>query len=181
MKSRLMLAKLAVAIVAAAGISAGVSTGNADAFSVPTSTLCPGTIQVPATKGYVNYGAFSIQFPDRYAWRSPCYPNYQQVISVTYRVFGFQRGTGWVLRSSTTRTSNADSTGAWIAGLFIPTPNADISVDVIVEWKLSNGVLIGSKRVDYDAIGDYACMNLLNCGVFSNPDVGAFIEFVTGY
>jgi hypothetical protein len=177
---KLRLAKLAVIIVAVAGVVAGVSTGNATAFSV-SPTGCPGSVQVPTTNGYFNYGAPQIELPQRFVWRSPCYSNYQQNISVRYRVWGFVRGTGWVLKSSVTRSATAGSTGAWITGLSGASPSADVSVDVLVEWRLTNGYLVGSKYVNYNAIGDYRCMSALNCGVFSNSDVGAFIHFVTGY
>ena len=180
MKSRTFLATLAAALMCFAAISAAVSTENADAFSV-TNTGCPGSVQVPATNGYFNGGAPQLDLPERFVWRSQCYSNYQQVVSVRYRVWGFVRGTGWVLKASVTRSATAGATGAWIAGLSGNSPSAWVSVDVLVEWRLTNGYLIGSQYVNYDAVGDYRCLSALNCGVFSNSEVGAFIHFVTGY
>ena len=174
-------AKLAVAIVAVAGAVAGVSTGTAAAYSV-TNSGCPGGIQVPRTNGY-NYGGYpSFDFPQRFAWRSSCYSAYTQVISVRYRLWGYVRGTGWVERSSVTRTATVapGPEGAWIMGLSGASPAADISAGVTVEWRLTNGYLIGSQYVNYNAIGDYRCATG-GCGIYSDPTMGAYIHFVTAY
>ena len=104
------------------------------------------------------------------------------MISVRYRLFGYVRGTGWVLRSSTTRTAtvNPGYSGAWMAGRSGLSPNADVSADVRVEWRLTNGYLVGSTYLDYNSVRDYRCITVA-CGVFSDPAVGAYIHFVTGY
>lgn len=177
---KLTLAKLAVAIVAVAGSVAGVSTGTAEAYSV-TNSNCPGGIQVPRTNGY-NGGAPSFEFPQRFAWRSPCYSSYTQVISVHYLLWGYVSGTGWVKQVSTTRTATVSPgfEGAWIMGQSGSARSADISAGVLVEWRLTNGALIGSQYVNYNALGDYRCATG-GCGIYSDPTMGAFIHFVTAY
>ncbi len=182
---RRRLVKLAAATLAVAATVAGVSTETASAVSV-TKNGCVGKVQVPVIKGYnygaASYGAPTFVFPTRFVWRSTCYSKRTQVVTVRYRLWGYMRNTqGWQKRVEVTRSARVrPGYGAWIRELTGYSPNADISGDVLVKWKLTNGRLIGSKYLNYNAIGDYRCVTV-RCGVFPNAAMGAFIHFVTGY
>src|SRR4051794_38395206 len=78
---------LLVAIVFAALVAArGVATAQAYSYQ---NTGCAGSVQVPAIIGYYNSIGPAFEFPQRYAWRSPCYSAYTQVINVRYRMWSF--------------------------------------------------------------------------------------------
>jgi hypothetical protein len=180
-KMKFWIVRLAAVIVVVAGAVGGPSAGSAAAYS-QTNSRCPGTVQVPTTNGYNNPIGASFEFPQRVAWRSPCYSAYNQVINIRYRLWGYDPPTHqWVNFNSTWRTATAPPGYAvWLLGWGGGSPYANISADVLVEWRLTNGYLIGSSYLNYDAIGDYFCgvgAGMGPCHVYSDPTMGAYIHF----
>jgi len=143
------------------------------AFTV-TPSGCPGTIQAPRIVGLGDF--MTVHFPERFAWRSPCYANYTQVITVTYRLWGLNLQTGqWLMHGETPRSAQSapNTQGAWIANWVPGVFYRFVSGDVRVEWRTLNGTLIGSKYINYNSAADYLCSSG-PCGIFSNePTVGA--------
>jgi hypothetical protein len=174
-KASRMIARLLTAMLVAATLLAAVGAGRAGAMTAKTS-LCPGSVEAPTINGYQSLSGPYFEFPKRIAWRSPCYSAYTQIISLRYRLFRKNLQTGqWgdpistVRRGSVSPSYSGLSAGAW-SGL---APGSNISGDVLVEWRLTNGALIGSTYIDYDATSDYRCLTTLGCGVYSDPIVGA--------
>ena len=168
------LAMLALVVVSAA-LAAGVGASPANAFTASNSG-CPGTVQVPQTRGY--YGLQ--EFPQRFAWRSACYANYTQVIKIRYRTWGFNLVTRrWEFAGELWREARSEpgSAGAWLQGFNGLPRYANVSVDVLVEWRLTNGYLVGSTYVDYNAVSDYVCVQTPSCRIYSDPVVGAYLHF----
>jgi len=166
-----------VAIVSAAALAA------AAAFAAPARAWtaqyggCAGSVQVPTTNGY--WGSI-FEFPARNAYRSPCYAAYAQVISIRYRLWGFNLQTRqWVYYTEFNWTSAPVAPGykttfpSWMTG----STYANISADVLVQWRLTNGTLIDSVYLNYNSISDYACQAGTSCRVYSDPVMGAYLHF----
>jgi hypothetical protein len=172
--NRRILATVALAIVSVS-LLACVGVSPANAFSV-TASGCPGTVQAPVFKA--PYGTF-FEFPQRYAWRSPCYASSTQVVKIRYRLWGLNLNTRqWQYVGEQWREGRSDpgTQGAWVAGYSAVSTWGNVSADVLVEWRLTNGFLIGSKYVDYNSVYDYQCF-MQGCGIYTDPVVGAYIHF----
>lgn len=175
-RRRISRISLVVIVCSASLAAAGAFAKPADAWTAQ-NTGCAGAVQVPTTNGY--WGNI-FEFPSRIAYRSPCYAAYSQVISVRYRLWGLNlRSYQWEKYTEVTYTSlpvlpgYKTTFGSWMAG----SAYLNISADVLVQWKLTNGTLIGSTYVNYDSTGDYTCQAGTGCRVFTDPVVGAFIHF----
>jgi hypothetical protein len=168
-----MLAIVVVAMAAAAGLAA-----PAQALTTQ-KTGCPGAVQAPVTTNG-GLGGVSFAFPQRYAWRSACYSALTQVISIRYRMWGLNLVTRqWVYyTAATTSTAVAPGQIAVFSAWSAPSFYANVSVDVLVEWRLTNGTLIGSTYINYDSVTDYACLGSSTCRVYSDPVVGAYLHLV---
>lgn len=167
---------LAVASLVAAALLAVASFGAApaDAFTFQQAG-CPGSVDVPRTNGY-SWPAF--EFPQRQAFRAPCNSQSTQVISARYRLWAFNLQTRqWqyyteLRRSATVPPGYSVRLMGWSGG----STWANISADVLVEWRLTNGAFIGSTYINYDSVGDYGCPLGTPCRVYSDPVVGAYLH-----
>src|SRR5437867_1384271 len=102
---KLRIAQLAAATLVLAGGLLALGTKPAGAYTL-TNSGCPGAIQTPTINGYYTFGP-GFEFVQRYAWRSPCYSAYTQVISVRYRLWSYDFfAKQWVYYAETTRSAN---------------------------------------------------------------------------
>lgn len=162
-----------MAVVALAAV------GSASAYTT-TQTGAPGVTTTPFTYGDWNYTTPSkITVPWRTAYKAPAYPNHDQYVCVKPRLWKAQ-SRSWVFASSS-------SSCGWIRGAaqsvnlngidFVdPVPYAAYSVDVVVTWQFSNGVTIGTRTYDYNAVNDYRCLDAYpHCSISDTGWGGASI------
>lgn len=171
------LSKQAKMVAVAVGLLAAVAAAAPRGAAAFTDQLngCVGSVQVPATQGFVTWSYKYLSFPQRFADRSPCSTG-KQVISISYRVYGYNFSTGRWERfyiQSQSAPVPAGAKGALVNGVTPGSTYRYVTVDVKIEWRTGTGSLLGSTYVDYNGRADYACYTA-GCGVFSgDPNVGA--------
>jgi hypothetical protein len=173
-----------VAVTFAAIVVAGLGAPPAEAKSWYVSGR-PGEI---ATSAYAtaNGATRRIVVHPTTAGAAPAYTGYWQKVCITKRLWQIvftAAGSGGQPFWKQVASSQAC---AWVTGNGMTYDDAvsfpagyqkGYSVSIDVTWRLSNGYLIGSKTVDFDAVRDYRCVNG-NCttGV-TNWGGGAFVLF----
>jgi hypothetical protein len=171
---RMLIRLFGVGLATAALAAIGVAPAHAFTWE---NNGCPGTIEVPTTNGYYNFGP-SFEFPTRVARRSACYATSTQTISVRYRLWGYNFSAArWEYYTELTRAGSVPPGYALkVAGFGGGSTRGAISADVLVEWRLPNGVLIGSQYINYNNTADYGCP-MGGCRIYQDPIMGAYIRF----
>lgn len=177
-----VLATLLMAGTLAAGI--GVGSGTASAYSQVGATGYPGSVSTPFIWGSWDFNAGnSVLFPWRTVTESTAYARYDQYVCVQMDLVYSSASKYWVNYASRTNcawipaaATSVNVNGTQYTGL--PGLNSFIYAgNVKVTWRLSNGAVIGTRTLDYNATGDYRC-STINCFVgMTTWGGGAYLSF----
>lgn len=160
----------------------GIGAQAASAYTTTASGASPGTASTPyVDAAYASYASGVISTNARTVYESPGYRNYDQYVCLTARLWKLnaprpqswskvteRRECAWIRAAASSATiRNTDFTNL--------TPYFGYSVDFDITWQLSNGALVGRRNYDYNAVGDYRCLNA-KCSKGTST-VGAFVMF----
>ena len=165
-------------VVAGLSIAALAATVTPAAAYTPYAYGYPGGVdatRIAARTLDSTTGSFA--FLSRYVSKSPQYAGYQQQVCVTYNiVFANPQSTSWSqaassrtcgwLTSNTTLLIPGHAEQLWRTWIY--------AGNVRVDWYLANGAWIGTRILDYNAVGDYNC---LYCTVAWSSALGAYVRF----
>jgi hypothetical protein len=154
-----------VASLATAAALLGTSVQDAEAWTLSRGTGSVGTAGIlTPIEGYSSYHGANVIVPWMFSLESPGYKNSWQYVCATYRLWrqgpGFNQVPSWNHISSHERCSWIEpaKAEAVIGGANFPvTPFATYGVDVVVTWRLSSGVVVGTRLVDFVHWEDFVC------------------------
>jgi hypothetical protein len=174
----------ATLVLLVAGLFSGLTATGASAMSISHSG-CIGAMTTGLTGGeyrdltglgatdWLVSPAMTIQRAASSCWSG------NQVISVTMRIFGYTTGDGWKLRQTATLQGPISVPAGYqvqFKKVAWDVSYLNESVDIIVKWARPDGSLIGSERLDYNAVGDYVAYDNGE-RIYSSTAVGAFIHW----
>lgn len=172
---------LVIVTIVVAGTLGLVAPEPAAAFSV-TSHGSPGFVGVPpAILEYGNYGTSEVlKAPARYIYESPLYPRSDQQVCISHRTWERVGIDSFTLgdvqtRCGTIRAAETSIVDGAYTSRFQPIWMTYVAYDVVVSWRLPNGVPIGDKAVRYEVGDGYnmdlRCKSTLSCWERADEDV----------
>jgi hypothetical protein len=169
-----LASRLCVAVAVSTALIAA-STGSASAYTT-SDWGRPGYVTTPRITGQtLDSVTGRVTFPSRTVYKSTAYSGYQQKVCVTYYLrYTMSPSTSWSAysngRTCKTLTTNNSAT---IGGLYWDVDTLFIwGGNVMVQWYLSNGTMIGQTVQYYNQTGDYWCSS---CYISSSNSLGAYL------